>query len=71
MDDVPLPEWTKQDDLGGLVPSEIRTSMRAYGAACAAAERARVIEGIRNNYQDHATVASLCDALAAKGQVNG
>ena len=25
-----LPEWTKQDDLGGLVPSEIRQAMVAY-----------------------------------------
>ena len=39
----PLPEWTKMDGLGGLVPSEIRVAMRAYGAACAAAERESMI----------------------------
>ena len=37
----PLPEWTRMDDLGGLVPSDIRVSMRAYGEACALAERER------------------------------
>jgi hypothetical protein len=29
----PLPEWCKRDDLGGLVPSEIRTEMREYALA--------------------------------------
>jgi hypothetical protein len=26
----PLPEWSKRDDLGGLVPSEIRSALREY-----------------------------------------
>mgnify|MGYP000844273893 CR=1 FL=1 len=26
----PLPEWSKMDNLGGLVPSEIRRELRAY-----------------------------------------
>lgn len=30
----PLPEWSKRDDLGGLVPSEIRQSLRQYGQQC-------------------------------------
>lgn len=25
-----LPEWSKRDDLGGLVPSEVRQALRAY-----------------------------------------
>lgn len=29
-----LPEWTKHDDLDGLVPSEIRVEVDAYGRAC-------------------------------------
>ena len=66
MDDVPLPEPSYLgDDVSWGYDAE---DLRAYGAACAAAERARVIEWIRNNYQDHATVASLCDALAANGE---
>jgi hypothetical protein len=28
-----LPEWCFKDDLGGLVPSQIRVSVRAYGDA--------------------------------------
>jgi hypothetical protein len=32
----PLPEWSKMDNLGGLVPSEIRQELRAYAdATCA------------------------------------
>ena len=40
-----LPEWTKRDDLGGLVPSEVRTAMRQYGLSCylAGLERAAMI----------------------------
>lgn len=30
---LPLPEWTKRDDLGGLVPSEVRVEMQAYTRA--------------------------------------
>ena len=29
----PLPEWSKMDDLGKLVPSEIRGELRAYATA--------------------------------------
>lgn len=27
---LPLPEWTKRDDLGGLVPSEVRAEIFTY-----------------------------------------
>jgi hypothetical protein len=30
----PLPEWTKQDDLGRLLPSEVRVSVHNYGQQC-------------------------------------
>ena len=30
---LPLPEWAKRDDLGGLVPSEVRAAMHAYARA--------------------------------------
>lgn len=33
IDLLPLPEWTKRDDLGGLVPSEVRVEMCAYARA--------------------------------------
>jgi len=29
----PLPEWSKMDDLGGLLPSDIRTALREYATA--------------------------------------
>lgn len=32
----PLPEWSKRDDLGGLVPSEIRSEFRVYALAARA-----------------------------------
>lgn len=35
--DVPMPDWVFRDDLGNLVPSEIRQSVRAYGNARALA----------------------------------
>jgi NTP pyrophosphatase (non-canonical NTP hydrolase) len=44
----PLPEWSKRDDLGGLVPSEIRTELRAYArAAIAALAQQRIPESVR------------------------
>lgn len=33
-----LPEWSKRDDLGGLVPSEIRTELRSYADAARGAD---------------------------------
>ena len=36
----PLPEWSKMDNLGGLVPSEIRTELTAYARAAVEADRA-------------------------------
>lgn len=42
-----LPEWSKMDDLGGLVPSEIRTALRAHAEAArrlALEEASRLIE---------------------------
>lgn len=32
----PLPEWSKRDDLGGLVPSEIRAALHDYARAALA-----------------------------------
>jgi hypothetical protein len=43
MNDVPLPECI-DGDIGAFLPSEIKAAVRAYGDACAAAERARTIE---------------------------
>ena len=39
-----LPEWSKQDNLGGLVPSEIRMSMRDFGQQCAAQARGLALD---------------------------
>ena len=44
-----LPEWSKRDDLGGLVPSEVRQALRAYAdetceARAAAASKPQVKE---------------------------
>ena len=64
---VPMPDWTFRDDLGNLVPSEIRTSMRAYGAACARAaldEAARVAQTPVAGEQDDITMAAK-DRVAA------
>lgn len=47
---LPLPEWTKRDDLGGLVPSEVRAEMQAYARANvehATAAQAAEIEALR------------------------
>jgi len=38
---LPLPEWTKHDDLGGRVPSDVRVAMREFGDACVDADRAQ------------------------------
>ena len=35
----PLPEWSLRDDLGELVPSEIRVALRKYATAAVLAER--------------------------------
>ena len=35
-----LPEWSKRDDLGGLVPSEVRQALRAYADATCEARAA-------------------------------
>lgn len=39
MIDIPLPDWAYTDNLGGLVPSEIRVSIRQFGNACALAAK--------------------------------
>jgi hypothetical protein len=36
---VDLPEWTRFDDLGGRVPSEVRMAMREHGNRCVDADR--------------------------------
>lgn len=71
-----LPEWSKQDNLGGLVPSEIRMSMRDFGQQCAAQARKLALEEAEKRmltkaaelgiYNHHATKA-LVEAL--KGEV--
>lgn len=38
----PLPEWSLRDDLGELVPSEIRVALRAYATAALSAQAAEV-----------------------------
>lgn len=43
----PLPEWSLRDDLGELVPSEIRVALRAYATA-AISEQAAEVEALRD-----------------------
>lgn len=31
-DEVQMPDWVYMDDLGGRVPSEVRTAMNAYAS---------------------------------------
>lgn len=37
----PLPEWTKRDDLGNFVPSDVRLGITAYATAAILADRER------------------------------
>ena len=39
----PLPEWSKCDDLGGLVPSEIRQELTAYARAAVQAAQPEAV----------------------------
>lgn len=48
----PLPEWSVRDDLGGLVPSEIRVALRIYARAAITAH-----EAARPNVQPKAAEA--------------
>jgi hypothetical protein len=52
-----LPEWSKRDDLGGLVPSEVRQAMRAYALAALATAKPTGSE------QDAMLLAKAMDAL--------
>ena len=65
-DDLPpLPEWTKCDDLGGLVPSEVRVSVRAYGDARVAAAVAQERERCAQVCDEHASIEGIAQKCAA------
>ena len=61
----PLPEWSKQDDLGGLVPSEIRSALRAYGQQCADAERERCIQAVLDAGSKDGALRLVSEGFAA------
>lgn len=42
---LPLPEWTKRDDLGNLVPSEVRVAVQVYARACIEDDRKARADG--------------------------
>lgn len=67
-----LPEWSKQDNLGGLVPSEIRMSIRDFGQQCAAhtleeAEKRMLVKAAELGIYNHHATKALVEAL--KGEV--
>lgn len=39
-----LPEWSKMDNLGNLVPSEIRQELQVYARAAIASDRAQRVK---------------------------
>ena len=48
----PLPDWTKRDDLGGLVPSDIRASILQYAKDYhAAPSDERIMEVARRHWK--------------------
>jgi hypothetical protein len=51
----PLPEWSKMDNLGGMVPSEIRQALAAYACAAIEADRKRRGEPVAWYTEDHLT----------------
>ena len=65
-----LPEWSKQDNLGGLVPSEIRMSMRDFGQQCAAHARklalSDAIKQVTILYEkdDYPVLTDICNLIA-------
>ena len=66
-----LPEWSKQDNLGGLVPSEIRMSMRDYGQQYAAhtleeAEKRMLVKAAELGIYNHHATKALVEALKGK-----
>ncbi|RRN78506.1 hypothetical protein EIM50_13535 [Pseudoxanthomonas sp. SGD-10] len=69
---LPLPEWTKRDDLGGLVPSEVRAEMQAYARVNVEhhteALRAEV-ERLRRLVQERDTM--FCKRLCAGTNADG
>jgi len=44
-------------------PHYTADQMRAYAAAEVAKERERCAQWVRDNYQDHANIDSLCEAI--------
>lgn len=62
---VELPNWARMDDLGGLVPSEIRTSIRDYGDRRSAAARVQAIQDCDDAIFDLSTEAERADYLSA------
>src|SRR5690606_82960 len=47
----PLPEWSKMDNLGGLVPSEIRQALTVYARAAIEADRKRRGEPVADGWK--------------------
>lgn len=71
---VPLPEWTKRDDLGGLVPSEVRTAMVQYAAAVSAADNAALRAELATHQEsqwhpDWSLLVATREALAEHRQI--
>ena len=68
--DLPvLPEWSKQDNLGGLVPSEIRMSMRDFGQQCAAHARKLALEEAEKRMLTKAAELGIYNHHATKALV--
>ncbi len=56
----PLPEWSLRDDLGELVPSEIRVALRAYATAALSAQAAE-LEALRADAERYRWLRDGCD----------
>jgi hypothetical protein len=63
----PLPEWSKRDDLGGLVPSEIRTALKDYARAAVEAER----EACAQECDAQASIEGIAQKCAAAIRARG
>lgn len=56
-----LPDWTKRDDLGCLVPSEVRTAMCEFARAAVLADRVARVQ---------LTDSQVDEILDAPGTIN-
>ena len=61
-----LPEWSKRDDLGGLVPGEVRQALRTYADATCAARvvYSRSMDLVRTFWQQHTESDALSMTMA-------